>query len=624
MVDKLTYKELEERVNRLEKKVRSYEDLKDVLSEMEGSCSRLQQASFEGIAVHEEGEVFEANNAFSKITGYEPFELIGMDLLKLITPEWRDFVSHNINSEYEGSYEAVCLRKDGSTLPVEIRGKNTFFMERSQRIVSFRNIEERKQAEELYKIMADKSQTGIYVVQDGKFVYLNDIAVKYTGYAPGELVGKDSLYCVHPEDKKILIKNLRLALKNKSSSPYIYRIITKDGNVRWIMENVASTSYSGQRLVLGNAMDITEIKETRKRLEELENLEASILDAISHPVIGLHSRRIIFANNAVKDVFGWNPEDLIGQSSRVLYRDDEEFDRIGASFYPLFKKQKTITKEALCRKKDGTDITCLISSSRIGEGIEGKKVVAVYEDITERKKAQKRLLDYHDKLRSLASELSLTEERERRQIATALHDGIIQTMAVTKIKLEALQESLSPAQVKDVIGLVNQLIYETRSLTLDLSPPVLYILGLEAALEWLSEQFHEKHGLHVDFQGDKSPKKLDKDVSFFLFRSTRELLMNVVKHSGVKRAKVFLERKGEGVTIRVEDNGKGFDTSKQKVLMNWARGFGLFSIRERLDFLGGYFSVESKPGKGTRVTMTISKTNQEEGYVHEHQDSSGR
>ena len=624
MVNKPTYKELEERVKRLEKKVRSYEDLRDVLSEMEGSCSRLQQASFEGIAVHEEGEISEANNALSKITGYEPFELIGMDLLKLITPEWHDFVSHNINSGYEGSYEAVCLRKDGSTLPVEIRGRNTFFMERNQRTVSFRNIEERKQAEELYKIMADKSQTGIYVVQDRKFVYLNDIAAKYTGYAPGELVGKDSLYCVHPEDKKILIENLSLALKNESSSPYIYRIITKDGNVRWLMENVASTSYSGQRLILGNAMDITEIKETKKRLEELESLEASILDAISHPVIGFQNRRIIFANNAVKDVFDWNPEDLIGQSSRVLYRDDEEFDQIGAAFYPLLKKQKTFTKEALCRKKDGTDITCLVSSSRIGDGIEGKKIVAVYEDITERKKAQKRLLDYHDKLRSLTSELSLTEERERQQIATALHDGIIQTMAVTKIRLEALQESLSPAQVKDVIDLVNQLIYETRSLTLDLSPPVLYILGLEAALEWLSEQLQEKHGLHVDFQADKSSKKLDKDISFFLFRSTRELLMNVVKHANVKRAKVFLERKGMGVTSRVEDDGKGFDTSKQKVLMNWARGFGLFSIRERLDFLGGYFSVESNPGKGTCVTMTISKTKQEDGYTHEHQDSSGR
>lgn len=624
MVDKPTYKELEERVKRLERKVKSYEDLKDVLSEMEGSCSRLQQASFEGIAVHEEGEISEANNALCRITGYELFELIGMNLLKLITPEWRDFVSHNINSGYKGSYEAVCLRKDGSTLPVEIRGKNTFFMERNQRIMSFRNIEERKQAEELYKIIADKSQTGIYVVQDGKFVYLNDIAAKYTGYAPGELVGKNSLLCVHPEDKKILIKNLRLALKNETSSPYIYRIITRDGKVRWIMENVASTSYSGQRLVLGNAMDITEIKETKKRLKELENIEASILDAISHPVVGLENRRIIFANNAVRDVFGWNPEALIGQSSSVLYKNDEEFDQIGAAFYPLLKKQKTFTKEALCRKKDGTDITCLVSSSRIGDGIESKKVVAVYEDISERKKAQKRLLDYHDKLRSLASELSLTEERERREIATALHDGIIQTMAVTKIKLEALQESLSPVQVKGVIDLVNQLIYETRSLTLDLSPPVLHILGLEAALEWLSEQLQEKHGLHVDFQADKSSKKLDKDISFFLFRSTRELLMNVVKHAHVKRAKVFLERENGVVTIRVEDNGAGFDTSKQKVLMNWAKGFGLFSIRERLEFLGGYFSVESKPGKGTCVTMTISTAKQEEGYTHEHQDSSGR
>ena len=624
MVKKPTYKELETKIKQLEKQVRSYDDMNDLLSGIGGSKALLEQASFEGIAIHEDGTISEANNAMSQMTGYEPSELIGMDLLELITPRRRDSVSHNIRSGYEESYEAVCLRKDGSTLPIEIRGRNTFFMERHQMIVSFRNIEEWKQLEKLYKIMAEKSQAGVYIARDRKIIYLNNIVAKYTGYAPEELVGKDRLYCVHPEDKKILTKNLDLALKNKSFSPYMYRIITKDGAVRWIMENVASTLHNGQQLVIRTTKDITEINETKKRLQELETIERSILDAISHAVIGFQNRHIIFANNAVKDVFGWDPQDLIGQSSRVLYRDDEEFDQIGAAFYPLSKKQKTLTKEAFCRKKDGTEMTCLVSISRIGDSIKEKKAVTVYEDVTGRKVAQKRLLDYHSKLRSLASELSLTEERERREIATALHDGIIQTMAVTKIKLEALQKDLSPAQVKDVIALVNQLIYETRSLTLDLSPPILHILGLEAALEWLSEQFQEQHGLSIDLQAVPSSERLDRDIAFFLFRSTRELLMNVVKHAHVKRAKVILERKEGGAAICVKDSGKGFDASKQKALINAAKGFGLFSIRERLDFMGGYFSVESKPGKGTCITMTISKAQEEEGYAHEHQDSSGR
>jgi len=606
---KPTYNELEERVKRLEKKVRSYEELKDVLIETEGSCCRLQEASFEGIGVCEEGMILEANRALSTITGYDASELIGMDILNLFSSEWRAFVRYNIDSMFDKSYEAICLRKDGTTMPVEIQGKNVVFLGRNQRVVSLRDIGERKQAEELYKTIAEESQAGVYVVQEGKFIYVNDNAARYTGYTPQELLGKENLFCVHPEDKTIIAENLEKALKEERSSPYTYRIITKDGAMRWIIEAVSLISFGGEKLILGNAMDVTEIRAARQRLAEMEELEASILDAIPHAVIGFEKRHIIFANNAVKDVFGWTPAEMTGKLSNLLYRNEEEYEKIGSIFYNLREDQRTHAEEFPCRTKDGTEIICMMSASVIGKSFKDRKIVVVYEDITERKRAREKLLEYHEKLRSLASQLSMTEERERQFIATTLHDGISQTMAITKIKIESLRKEAESRHLLDpleeIIGLMDQLIYETRSLTLDLSPPVLYILGLEAALEWLAEQFQEKYDISVELNMEETKMELNKDISFFLFRSAQELLMNVVKHANTKEALVTLKKAENDIFLSVEDDGSGFDKSNLEYSDDWSRGFGLFSIHERLNYLGGQCYIESKRGIGTRITMVV-------------------
>jgi len=506
---------------------------------------------------------------------------------------------------------------------IELRGKNVSFLGLNQRVVSFRDISERKQAEELYKAIAEESQAGVYVVRDRKFIYVNANAARYAGYTTQEVVGTDCLSYVHPDDKRIIARNLKRALKNERPLPYTYRIITKDGSIRWVLETVSPiTTFAGHRMVLGNVMDITEIRQARERLEELEELEASILDAIPHAVIGFEDRTIIFANNAVESVFGWKPEELIGLSSRMLYQSDEEFEIVGDKFYNLQEGQRTHAEEFPCRKKDGSGIICILSASVIGESIKDKKVVVVFEDITERKKAREKLLEYHDKLRTLASELSLTEERERQFIATALHDGISQTMAVAKIKLETLHKDAAATAFIDplheIIGLMDQLIYETRTMTLNLSPPVLYILGLEAALEWLAEQFQEKYDIDVHLQAGAIPSGLDKDISFFLFRSTQELLMNIVKHAHTTNALVTLEKSNGNILLSVEDDGRGFDKSDLEFRDDWSKGFGLFSIRERLDYLGGQCYIESKKGQGTRITMIVPPSIQgtkEKGYT---------
>ncbi|MEW6003438.1 MAG: HAMP domain-containing protein [Nitrospirota bacterium] len=210
-------------------------------------------------------------------------------------------------------------------------------------------------------------------------------------------------------------------------------------------------------------------------------------------------------------------------------------------------------------------------------------------------------------LRSMASELSLIEERERRQIATYLHDHIGQTLAISKIKLGALRESLSSTDIAgsldEIEELINQVIQQMRSLTFELSPPVLYELGFEPAVEWLTEQTREKHGILVDFKDDKQPKPMDDKVRIFLFQAIRELLMNIVKHSKANRAVVSICRDGNHLRIAVEDNGIGIDISMIDSPLCKKNKFGLFSIRERLKHFGGHIKIKSEIGHGTRIFL---------------------
>ncbi len=353
--------------------------------------------------------------------------------------------------------------------------------------------------------------------------------------------------------------------------------------------------------------NIDELKKVQSRLAEIEAIESSILDAITQAVMGIDNRHIIFANKAVEPVFGWKPEELMGKNSRILYRNDEEYKSIGKEFYDLHGKEKNHAGEMPCRRKDGTDIICRVSASAIGKFIGDKRITVVYEDITENKKANRKLLDYYNKLRSLTAELSLTEERERQYIAGELHDGIIQTLAVTKMKLETIHKNVSHLSLlgplNEAIGNMEQLIQETRSLILDLSPPAIYILGLEAALDGLVEQFYEKHNIEIIFEKSDTKIDLDKEVAFLLFRGTQELLVNIVKHAQASKASVSISRDNDYVVITVEDNGIGFADSD--FFADRSKGFGLFSIRERLDYLGGCLTIDSKIDGGTRVSMSI-------------------
>ena len=221
----------------------------------------------------------------------------------------------------------------------------------------------------------------------------------------------------------------------------------------------------------------------------------------------------------------------------------------------------------------------------------------------------RKLRTYQDQLRSLTSELSLTEEKERRHIATELHDHTGQTLAFSKIKLETLQELTKSEDLtrylKEIETLIDKAMEETKSLAFDLSPPILYDLGFEAALEWLSRQINQQYSIQIDFEDDGQPKLLSNDLSIVLFQAVRELLINVVKHAQAEKAKVSIAKVGKEIKIIVEDDGRGIDTDITYPYLKKNHGFGLFNIYERMGYIGGGVNIESEAGHGTKITIVL-------------------
>jgi signal transduction histidine kinase len=206
-----------------------------------------------------------------------------------------------------------------------------------------------------------------------------------------------------------------------------------------------------------------------------------------------------------------------------------------------------------------------------------------------------------ERLRSMAMELLLSEERERRRLAVDLHDGLSQLIALAQMKLAALARSgVSGAEkpIEEIRQVIDQANRSVRSITFQLSPPVLHDIGLEPALQWLAEDLRQRYRLPVTYEDDGQKKPLEDRLRVVMFRSVRELLINAAKHAAASAVRVRSSREGNFVCVSVEDDGVGMDVEHAR-----AKGSGLFNIHERLGLLGGSVTIETAPGKGTKIRL---------------------
>jgi PAS domain S-box-containing protein len=315
---------------------------------------------------------------------------------------------------------------------------------------------------------------------------------------------------------------------------------------------------------------------------------------------------VTYVNEKFCNMLGYSSDEMIG---RFSYDFLDEADAL------VVKKQIAVRKtgekktyESRWMRKDGQKINLLVSPQPLVDESGGYKgSFAIFTDITERKRNEKLIRLYRDRLSRLTSRLALVEEKEKRKIAMDLHDNIGQILAYVHMMLRDLQRSAQGAlgnSLEQIRSLIEESIKYTRSLIFQLSAPLLYEIGLEAAVEWLGQEIQRKHGIEFRLREDGTAKPLQEEMRVILFQSIRELLTNVVRHARARSVTVTVERKGSSIRVVVEDDGIGFDVRSVYDGHSMEGGFGLFSVRERLKNIGGLVDIESAPGASTRITLT--------------------
>ncbi len=210
-------------------------------------------------------------------------------------------------------------------------------------------------------------------------------------------------------------------------------------------------------------------------------------------------------------------------------------------------------------------------------------------------------------LQALAGELTLSEQRERSRLAKILHDQLQQLLVAAKFRAAMLGrggDELTKQATKEVESLIDESIAVSRDLTAELSPPILHEAGLKAGLQWLVRRMADKHGLFVDLETEEDGS-IPEQMKILLFDSVRELLFNTVKHANTSSATVNVRRIDDHLQVTVSDPGVGFDPATMPAAGGGGIGFGLFSIRERLELMGGALQIQSAPGQGSRFIMAL-------------------
>jgi len=443
---------------------------------------------------------------------------------------------------------------------------------------------------------------------------------RFTGQSQAEVEDWGWLNAVHPDDREHAEQAWRKALGDRTTYETEYRVLRHDGIYRHFLARGLPVLDQDEQVRewVGTCIDITERKQATRQIEDLARFPAEN----PFPVLRIAQDGVILYSN---------------QASGTLLKhwDYQDGQVVSERWRNVIKKAITYGRLSVAQETIGQRVIALVFCP-----IQEEDYVNVYgQDITRRKQAIERLRLARDqlqkrveqqtqtlrdtvqtlqtevqhrvktesRLRELTEELLYAEERQRQQTAGVLHDSIGAVLAISKRELAELEKKATPVllpalkHVKDHIG---EAVQQTRCLATDLSPPTLRMFGLVAALEELGEEFTHKRGLVCSVQCPEAPLTLDEHIKILLYRSVRELLVNAAKHAEAEHVNIQIEPKGKDIHIQVEDDGRGFEVAElNDRYRSRNKTFGLFSIRERLTYMGGTFDIDSQPGRGTRVML---------------------
>jgi PAS domain S-box-containing protein len=329
--------------------------------------------------------------------------------------------------------------------------------------------------------------------------------------------------------------------------------------------------------------------------------------------------RIVEWNEGARQVIGYEEREVMGRHFRLFYTAQDRKSGLPEKEMRVAKLRGRSEEEGWRVRKDGSHFWVNEIVTPIHE--EGRQIgyAKISRDLTERKEAEDaaRLLNeslegrvrertdglrmYQQRLRAVTQHAQKIERQERQRIADQLHDHLAQLLALCDMRLGAATgRHVHDPDLPDVRRYLDQAIQFTRSVMLNLSPPVLREKRMRPALDWIAREM-EEHGLKVTIKERGTPRTVNEEMVAAMFHSVRELLFNVVKHAHTCKALVVLSRGTDHVMVEVIDKGKGIKR-KPREAINYG-GFGLFSSRERMEAIGGSLEVRSDAGRGTTVRV---------------------
>ncbi len=352
-------------------------------------------------------------------------------------------------------------------------------------------------------------------------------------------------------------------------------------------------------------LEITERMQAEQAFRLSEARLAGILNIAEDAVIVIeHDRSISLFNQGATKLFGYDPNEVLGQAIDLLlperFRHDHASHIHTFARSPESARRMAQQREVFGLKKDGSEFPAEASISKLTVG-ERTTFTVIVRDISDR------LMTEHQ-LQSLTTQLMTAQEEERRRIAQELHDDINQRLALLAIDMGRVESdpAVMTDQAREITRSLAQRLAvisdDVRRMAYQFHPSILDDLGLTAALKQLADEWSVKTGIKVVVVQEELADPLPRNIASCLYRVTQESLANIIKHARAARVELELTCGGQEITLSIYDTGVGFDL---KEIQARHSGLGLVNMRERVRSVGGHFDIQSEPGRGTHVTVQI-------------------
>lgn len=358
---------------------------------------------------------------------------------------------------------------------------------------------------------------------------------------------------------------------------------------------------------------------SEENLRQEKNILLSIIESMSDGVVVCDLKGKFLLFNKASEKFGgkrnykMTEKEWVGEYG---FYQPENGEKIKMAEVPLIRSlngEILDDIDLIAKSPGGTEDVYIIASSRPVKDGDNKIIgaLAVYHDITERIKNEKKIKETTKLLREFANGLQNAREEERAYISREIHDELGQSLTAIKIDLSWLKnkiltaDSAAQEKINSILGLIDETVNKVRKISSDLRPGILDELGIIPAIEWQAEEFNKHTGIECEFNCGLNELKISKGKATTIFRIVQESLTNITRHANATKAKIKLEKEGQCIYLSIEDNGRGIFGENFSDL----NSLGILGMKERTQKLGGKFAINrlnTEGGTGVYISLPIS------------------